>query len=636
MKKITAVLLAVLMTVSIIALGVVPGGAAQDYGLGQTCADGNILHCFNWTLSQIKAELPDIAQAGFTSVQTSPLQPHDGHNQWYWLYQPTNFTVGNELGSYSDLQSLCAEAHRYGIKIIVDVVANHVAGSDNGNWANSVDSSLKKSQYFHNLGPRGNADDRYSTTQKNIGMPDLNSEHTDIQNKVYNMVVSLKDAGVDGIRWDAAKHIALPSENCGFWSKMAQIDIYQYGEILGYPADGATAAENTAWIDEYAEYIGVSDTVYSADLMSAVRDGTTYKSTGNWIKRGVDAGKIVNWAESHDSYANEPSHGGWTKTLDQSVIDKAYALLAARADSQTLYLSRPSQTAHQSIYYGQKGSTHFTSKEVAEVNRFHNAMIGKDEKVLGASTYYAVLRSGGAVIVTKSSDIDVTVSNNGSMVPVGTYTDKISGNSFTVTDKTITGHVGSSGIAVFYQTDQPAHVHTPAPAVRENEVFASCTAQGSYDEVIYCTSCGEEISRTPKTVSALGHSLQYVEEIPATPIADGTRAHYVCTRCGKLFADANGAAELSRQDLVLKAEYILGDADGDGSVTILDATFIQRALVGIVLPSPCDEKAADVDGDGDMTIMDVTYIQRVLVGIDVPYAIGDTLQLRDYSKIDWE
>ena len=34
---------------------------------------------------------------------------------------------------------------------------------------------------------------------------------------------------------------------------MAQIDIYQYGEILGYPADGATAAENTAWIDEYTE-----------------------------------------------------------------------------------------------------------------------------------------------------------------------------------------------------------------------------------------------------------------------------------------------------------------------------------------------------------------------------------------------
>lgn len=423
----------------------------EDYGLPQNCADGNILHCFNWTLSQIKAELPRIAAAGFTSVQTSPLQPHDGNSHWYWLYQPTKFTVGNDLGSYNDLKALCTEAHKYGVKIIVDVVANHVAGSDNGNLANAVDSVFKnnKSTYFHNLGARGNADDRYSTTQKNIGMPDLNSENTAIQNMVYNMVVSLKNAGVDGVRWDAAKHIALPSENCAFWSKMAQIDMYQYGEILGSPADGATSKQNKEWITEYAQYIGVSDTVYSSALMSAVRDGTTYKNAGNWNK-SIDASKIVNWSESHDSYSNEPNYGGWTKNLSQNVVDKAYALLAARKDSQTLYLSRPFQTAHQSINYGVKGSTHFTSSEITAVNRFHNAMIGKEEKVLGGSTYYAVLREGGAVIVPKTNDTDVSISNTNAMVPAGTYVDKVSGNTFTVTDKTITGHVGSTGIAVLY------------------------------------------------------------------------------------------------------------------------------------------------------------------------------------------
>ena len=71
--------------------------------------------------------------------------------------------------------------------------------------------------------------------------------------------------------------------------------------------------------------------------------------------------------------------------------------------------------------------------------------------------------------------------------------------------------------------------------------------------------------------------------------------------------------------------YILGDADGDGEVTILDATYIQRALVGVTLPTPCDEAAADVDGDGEMTIIDVTCIQRYLVGIAMPYAIGETV-----------
>ena len=71
--------------------------------------------------------------------------------------------------------------------------------------------------------------------------------------------------------------------------------------------------------------------------------------------------------------------------------------------------------------------------------------------------------------------------------------------------------------------------------------------------------------------------------------------------------------------------YLLGDADGDGIITILDATYIQRALVGITLPSPCDEEAADVDGDEEMTIIDVTLIQRWLVGIGVLYAIGDSV-----------
>ena len=544
--------------------------SGTDYGLASNCQDGNILQCFNWTLSQIKAELPNIAAAGFTSVQTSPLQPHDGSNQWYWLYQPTKFTIGNELGSLNDLKSLCTEADKYGIKIIVDVVSNHVAGSDSGNLANSVDSVFKnnKSTYFHNLGSHGSANDRYSTTQKNYGMPDLNSENTNIQNMVYNYVNSLKSAGVDGVRWDAAKHIALPSEECGFWSKMAQIDMYQYGEILGQPADDESDADNTTWINEYANYIGVSDTVFSAALTSAVRDGTTFKTTGNWSKKGVDAGKIVNWAESHDSYANEVNYGGWTKNLDQNVIDKAYAVLAARANSQTLYLSRPSEKQHQYIYYGKKGSTHFTSSEVAEVNRFHNVMVGKDERVLGTPNYYAVLRTGGAVIVPKTNDTDVSVNNSNTMVPVGTYTDKVSGNTFTVTEKTITGHVGSTGIAVIYNTQtQPTQAPTAAPT-------QAPTAKPT---------------QAPTTAPTQAPTVKPTQA-PTTAPTQPAR--------------------------------LLGDIDSDESVTIVDVTLLQRHLATIAIPCEFNDTVADADEDGSITIVDVTYIQRWLAGIPSNDHIG--------------
>ena len=57
---------------------------ASSYGLCDNIQDGTILHCFDWKYSQIKEELPNIAAAGFTSVQTSPAQKGDGQ-VWYWL-----------------------------------------------------------------------------------------------------------------------------------------------------------------------------------------------------------------------------------------------------------------------------------------------------------------------------------------------------------------------------------------------------------------------------------------------------------------------------------------------------------------------------------------------------------------------
>ncbi len=55
------------------------------------------------------------------------------------------------------------------------------------------------------------------------------------------------------------------------------------------------------------------------------------------------------------------------------------------------------------------------------------------------------------------------------------------------------------------KVSEAPHVHTPGEAVRENEVAADCETAGSYDSVVYCAECGEEISRESVTVPALGH-----------------------------------------------------------------------------------------------------------------------------------
>ena len=66
--------------------------------------------------------------------------------------------------------------------------------------------------------------------------------------------------------------------------------------------------------------------------------------------------------------------------------------------------------------------------------------------------------------------------------------------------------------------------HTPADAVRENEVAATCTAAGSYDEVVYCSVCNAEISRTQKTIEKIAHT-------PAAAVEEN-RVEATCTAAG--------------------------------------------------------------------------------------------------------
>ena len=77
----------------------------------------------------------------------------------------------------------------------------------------------------------------------------------------------------------------------------------------------------------------------------------------------------------------------------------------------------------------------------------------------------------------------------------------------------------------------PASGHTNGAAVRENETPAACTESGSYEEVVYCTKCNAEISRTAKTTAPLGHATVHHEAQAATCTEKGWEAYETCSRC---------------------------------------------------------------------------------------------------------
>ena len=73
--------------------------------------------------------------------------------------------------------------------------------------------------------------------------------------------------------------------------------------------------------------------------------------------------------------------------------------------------------------------------------------------------------------------------------------------------------------------------HTYGEPVKENEVSATCLDDGSYDEVIYCEVCSEELSRAAKVIPALGHDLVHYDAKPATCTEFGWNDYDACSRC---------------------------------------------------------------------------------------------------------
>ena len=414
--------------------------ADNKYGLKDNIQDGVILHCFDWTLADIQEEIPNIAKAGFTAVQTSPVHERAGKGSvWYDVYRPYDFKIGNGLGTEADLKALCAKAHEYGVKVIVDVVANH---TDHPNVA----ERLKDESLYHERFGVGSWNDRHQVTFGMIGMWDLDTNNPTVQAIIKQYIQDLKACGVDGIRWDAIKHIGLPSEGDSFMQNVVDQEMYNYGEILD-----STGGDDNVLFPEYQTYMSITDNGYGNGFANSFAGGSINGSEGNFNQRNAKTEKLVYWGESHDTYAND---GGESKEKSQNVIDRAYAVVAGNNGATALYFSRPAQKAKNDIRFGDKGSVHFKDAEVAQVNHMHNVCAGEPNYYVKGNGVCAQVRKSGAIIVLGSgSDRDVTVANgagDGKWLKSGTYKDMVSGGAFTVNASTISGHVGESGIAVIY------------------------------------------------------------------------------------------------------------------------------------------------------------------------------------------
>lgn len=539
--------------------------ASADSTLRDKVGDGVMLHAFNWSYNTIKENLPAIAAAGYTTVQTSPVQQPKDYStsgdvtgQWWKLYQPISFHIAEQswLGTKDDLKSLCDEADKYGIKIICDIVSNHIANADETR-PDSVSNQVKKYEpdfykkrrtYTRTYKVDANDSSVQAVVQGHVSKcPDLVTNDTAVQTYIINLLKECIDCGVDGFRFDAAKHIETEDDGeyasdywknittsaSSYYTQKTGDDLYIYGEILNNC--GADRSYSS-----YTKYINVTDNRTGDAVLYNVTRGKASTATNATYKSGVAASNAVLWAESHDTYEGSSGSSGFSNTADVSDenVVKAWAIVASRKDSTALFFARPGTA----LMGGVSTDTTYKSTAVSEINKFHNLFVGQSEKLGSSGDIAYVARGTSGIVLSNCKGTNASVSISGTGLADGKYTDTVSGAEFTVANGVLTGSIGKTGVAVVYNgTTTPKAINSVESGSFRGDTMTLTLSLENATSGTYCLDDSTPVKFTGTTSIRIGSDYKPGETINLTVTAtDGVKTSSMAYKYTKSTAQESG------------------------------------------------------------------------------------------------
>lgn len=539
--------------------------ASADSTLRDKVGDGVMLHAFNWSYNTIKENLPAIAAAGYTTVQTSPVQQPKDYStsgdvtgQWWKLYQPISFHIAEQswLGTKDDLKSLCDEADKYGIKIICDIVSNHIANADEtrpdsvSNQVKKYEPEFYKKRRTYTRTYKGDANDSsvQAVVQGHVSKcPDLVTNDTAVQTYIVNLLKECIDCGVDGFRFDAAKHIEteddgeyasdywknITSSASSYYTQKTGDDLYIYGEILNNC--GADRSYSS-----YTKYINVTDNRTGDAVLYNVTRGKASTATNAKYKSGVAASNAVLWAESHDTYEGSSGSSGFSNTADVSDenVVKAWAIVASRKDSTALFFARPGTA----LMGGVSTDTTYKSTAVSEINKFHNLFVGQSEKLGSSGNIAYVARGTSGIVLSNCKGTNASVSISGTGLADGKYTDTVSGAEFTVANGVLTGSIGKTGVAVVYNgTTTPKAINSVESGSFRGDTMTLTLGLENATSGTYCLDDSTPVKFTGTTSIRIGSDYKPGETITLTVTAtDGVKTSSMVYKYTKSTAQESG------------------------------------------------------------------------------------------------
>ena len=569
--------------------------------------DGTVLHAWCWSFNAIKENMAAIKEAGYTSVQTSPINAvvvgNGGDkkftNQWYYHYQPTAYTIGNyQLGTEAEFIEMNRVAEQYGIKIIVDAVLNHTTSD-----YSKVSSEIKSiNNWTHGADRISNWNSREEVTQKSLlGLWELNTQNPEVQQYLLKFLKNAVSDGADGFRYDAAKHIELPGEypnqyGSNFWNVILNNGSeFQYGEVL---------QDNISRDADYANLMSITASQYGHSIREILRNRNANAGNLGNYRAGVDPSKLVLWVESHDTYANgntdSESESAWMSDED---LKLGWAMITARAKGTPLFFSRPVGGGKgvrfpEQTKIGDAGSNLYKDPTIVAVNKFHNAMVGQSEYIRNPNgdTNVAMIERGtqGAVIANLS-DSEKSL-NTETKLANGTYKDQISGKIYTVSNGRLSGSIARRSVLVLTKGESfddlaslsvqgyKEGIHTFLKDTLNLTLQTSNTSEATYS-----VNNGAPIKFENGKVITIGSQVQFGETVTVTLSAKNAKGETVQSvyRFTKEDPNANTTIRFENPDKWTDVFVYMYNAKGEKLLGAWPGTKMEKdgtGLLAITLP----------------------------------------------------
>ncbi len=248
-----------------------------------------IFHAFDQSYVDVTSYVCDLPNQGYSHIQIAPAQKSNPSDQWWARYQPIDYAVIEGKGSEVDLKKLIIKSHSCGMKVIADVVFNHMADMDDYRDLNFPGLSRAN---FHSK-CEIDYSNRDSVVNCWLGnLPDLDQTQTTVQTKQKNHLKKLLKLGIDGFRFDAAKHMPpnIVKKYIDYIDKESKGNAWNYLEVI---EDRGTSAEDYKWVAAVTDFL----------LYNSMKDAFNFGGDLRSLRepKAVDDPRSVTFGRNHDN-----------------------------------------------------------------------------------------------------------------------------------------------------------------------------------------------------------------------------------------------------------------------------------------------------------------------------------------------